>query len=200
MFHVRINALLLLAILLAVTGCAQAQIDGINKTCDFTNDPRFASLRGKIPLSMSGDEPPPTVRQISDRSKPSPEEREALLQLDEANSPCRAAKIKLASRYWPSDVVGLLQEVFMAYTNQTRLLIEGQISYGQYMSNTHQIFTQAMQVAGQYERAQQVANAASRQAAAAQLSATMQTIQTFNRQPTVTNCNRLGTGISCTSY
>jgi len=108
--------------------------------------------------------------------------------------------MRLAARYYPSDVVGLLQEVYLAYTNQTKLLVDGQITFGQFTNNTHQIYSEAMQVAGKYERAQQAANAASRQAAAAQLSATMQTIQTFNRQPTVTNCNRLGGNISCTTY
>lgn len=195
------KVVVLLSLAFSLLGCAQAQLASISKRCDFSADPRFASIRGKVPLDSRGaSETPPTVRQISDNSKPTLEQREALLALDDANAPCRADKMRLAARYYPADVVGLLQEVYLAYTNQAKLLIDGQITFGQFTSNTHQIYSEAMQVAGKYERAQQAVNAASRQAAAAQLSATTQTIQTFNRQPTVTNCNRLGGSISCTTY
>jgi hypothetical protein len=80
-----------------------------------------------------------------------------------------------------------------------KMLADGQITYGQFRQNQYQILTKAQQVVGEYDRAQQVANAASRQAAAAQLSATTQSLQAFDRQPSITTCNGIGSNVTCVS-
>ncbi len=67
-----------------------------------------------------------------------------------------------------------------------KLLADGQITYGQYRSNSFQLLADAQKTLGDYERAQQVADARSQQAAAAQMAATSQALQTFNRQPSIT--------------
>src|SRR5262245_8988071 len=124
MLKLSVRTAVLSAVASALLGCAQAELASINRRCDFSTDPRFVSLRGKVPLvSTTASEAPPTVRQLGDNSKPTPEQREALLALDDAKAPCRADKMRLAARYYPSDVVGLLQEVYLAYTNQTKLLV-----------------------------------------------------------------------------
>lgn len=188
---------------LFVAGCAQQraaqEVAEISQRCDVSADPRFASLRGKVPLNSTEATAPPTVRQIDDNSKPTPEQREALLNLDETWAPCRLAQIQYESRHFPADVVGLNREKQLAVTNLRRLLINGAISFGQYNNNQYQLYAQGQQITGQIMRAQQMANAAAQQAAAAQYSATLQALQAFNRQPTVTTCNRLGNSINCTS-
>jgi hypothetical protein len=184
---------------LFAAGCAQQEIAGIHQRCDVSSDPRFASLRGKVPLSTTEGTTSPTVRQLDDNSKPTPEQREALLTLDEVWAPCRQAIAQYESRHFPPDIVGLDREQQLAVTNLRRLLINGAISFGQYNNNRYQLYAQNQQIAGQIMRAQQMANAATAQAAAAQYSATLQALQAFNRQPTVTTCNRLGNMISCSS-
>jgi hypothetical protein len=190
---------LLLCVIAALSGCVQAQVSALRSKCDFSADPRFASIRGKIALSAAEREAAPTLRQINDNSRPTPEQREALLEFDEANSPCRQQAMAIASRYGSADIVGLFQELSLARTNQLKLLTNGEISFGQYRNNTYQLLAHANQIAAQYERAQTMANAAASQAATAQFSATMQALQTFNRQPTITTCNRLGGSINCYS-
>ena len=190
---------LLLCLVAALSGCVQAQVSALRSKCDFSADPRFASIRGKVGLSPAEREAAPTLRQIDDNSRPTPEQREVLLEFDEANAPCRQGAIAIASRYGSADIVGLFQELSLARTNQLKLLINGEITFGQYRNNTYELLARANQIAAQYERAQGMANAAASQAAAAQFSTAMQAFQTFNRQPTVTTCNRLGGSINCYS-
>jgi hypothetical protein len=52
------------------------------------------------------------------------------------------------------------------------------------------------QVLGRYDRARQIANSVSQEAAAAQLSALTQAYSAFNQHPTVTNCSLLGSNLS----
>ncbi|MBR2813371.1 MAG: hypothetical protein IKE60_01875 [Reyranella sp.] len=186
-----------------VVGCAQQrtaqELAEIQQRCDVSADLRFSSLRGKVPLNSIEGTTPPTVRQIDDNSKPTPEQREALLTLDETWAPCRQAQIQYESRHYPADIVGLDRELQLAVTNLRRLLINGAISFGQFNNNRYQLYAQGQQIAGQIMRAQRMANAAAQQAAATQYSATLQALQAFNRQPTVTTCSRLGNMINCSS-
>jgi hypothetical protein len=187
------------SIALVVAGCVQAQIADLRKRCDFTNDPRFATLRGKIPLSPIEAENPPTLAEISNNQRPTPSERAVLFELDGEASQCARDALNIASRMGSASTVGLLSETRLANVNLEKLLADGQITYGQYRSNSYRLLAHAQQILGEYERAQQIANAASRQAAAAQLSATTQALQAFNRQPSITTCNSLGNSISCIS-
>jgi hypothetical protein len=194
-----VRGALLLSLVATLSGCAQAQISALRDKCDFSSDPRFASIRSKVGLSIAEREAAPTLRQIDDNSKPTPEQREALLEFDEANAPCRQGAMAFVSKYGSADMVGLYQELSLARTNQLKLLIDGEITFGQYRNNTYQMLARANQIAAQYERAQSMANAAASQAAAVQFSSTMQAFQTFNRQPTITTCNSLGGSINCYS-
>jgi hypothetical protein len=149
----------------------------------------------------------PTLREINDNAKPTLEQRDALLALHEANVPCRTEAMAIISRNAPADVVGLFQEMQLANVNQLKLLVNGEITFGQFRNNQFQILTRTKQVAAQYLREQSMANAANRQAAAAesqaasaQFSTTMQALQAFNRQPTITTCNRLGGSVNCYSH
>ena len=183
---------------LLLTGCVQAQIADLRKRCDFTNDPRFESLRGKVPLSPTQAESPPTLAEISNNGRPTASERAALFEYDGETSLCAQDALKIVSGFG-SDVVGLFRETQLANVNLRKLLAEGQITYGQYRNNSYQMLAKAQQILGGYQQAQQIANAASQQAAAAQLSSTTQALQAFNRQPSITTCNSLGTSVSCVS-
>jgi hypothetical protein len=68
---------------LVVAGCAQAQLTALRNRCDFTNDPRFETLRGKIPLNPTEVESPPTLAELSNNERPTANERAALFQLDQ---------------------------------------------------------------------------------------------------------------------
>jgi hypothetical protein len=190
----------LIALLLALVtlgGCVQAQVAALRKKCDFENDERFAVLRGKFPLSPGESESPPTLAELSNNTKPSPAEREAIFALDAETTNCAREAIGLASRSGNTSVIGLFSETRLAKQNLTKLLADGKITYGQYRSNSFQLVASAQKALGDYERAQQIADAHSQQAAAAQMSAATQSLQAFNRQPSITTCNALGSGISC---
>ena len=186
--------------LLTLAGCVQAQIGALRKQCDFENDERFAILRGKITLSPDASEAPPTLAELSNNNKPTPAEREAIFALDVETSKCAQQALGIASRSGNASVVGLLSDVRLANLNLEKLLVDGQITYGQYRGNSFQLLANAQKALGDYERAQQIADAHSRQAAATQMAATSQAIQSFNRQPSITTCNALGAGISCVTH
>ena len=186
---------LLMAVFLL--GCVQAQIADLRKRCDFENDPRFESLRGKIPLSPSAAENPPTLSELSNNSRPTPAEREAIFQLDGEQSVCARDALGIVSRVGSASVVGLFSETRLANVNLLKLLADGKITYSQYRNNSFQLLANAQKALGEYERAQQIANAASQQAAAAQMSATTQALKAFNQQPSITTCNALGHSVSC---
>jgi hypothetical protein len=188
---------IMLISILSLGGCVQAQIASLRKQCDFENDPRFEVLRGKLPLSPSAIEAPPTVAELSNNKKPTPAEREAILELDSESSNCARGAIGIASRTGNASVVGLFSEARLARVNLTKLLADGQITYSQYRNNSYQLLANTQKALGEYERAQQIANAQTQLASAADMAATTQALQTFNRQPTITNCNAIGYGISC---
>ena len=186
--------------LFVLSGCVAAQIADLRKKCDFENDPRFASLRGKIPLSPSAVESPPTLLELSNNSRPTPAEREAIFVLDGEQSICARDALGIASRVSSPSVVGLFSETRLASVNLLKLLADGKITYSQYRNNSYQLLANAQKALGEYERAQQIANAASRQAAAAQMSATTQALKDFNQQPSITTCNALGRSVSCVTH
>jgi hypothetical protein len=183
--------------LLSLGGCVQAQIASLRQRCNFENDARFEILRGKLPLSPGAVEAPPNLAELSNNSKPTPAEREAILELDSESSGCARDAIKIASRVGNPSVVGLFSETALAKENLTKLLADGQITYSQYRNNSYQLLANAQKALGEYQRAQQIADAQSGQAAAAQMAATTQALQAFNRQPSITTCSALGRGISC---
>ena len=184
---------------LVLTGCVQMRIADLRKRCDFTNDPRFETLRGKIPLGPTEAENPPTLAEISNNNRPTTSERAALFEYDREQAVCAQEALNIVSTAASASVVGLFREVRLANVNQAKLLADGQITYGQFRNNTYQLLARAQQILGEYERAQQVANAANQQAIAAQISSTTQALQTFNQQPTITTCNSLGNSVSCVS-
>ncbi len=103
--------------LLSLAGCVQAQIDALRKQCDFENDERFAILRGKLPLSPAATEAPPTLAELSNSTKPSSAEREAMFALDVETSNCAQRAMGIASRSGNASIVGLFSETRLA--NQT---------------------------------------------------------------------------------
>ena len=165
---------------LALGGCAaggvamQAEINSLRDRCNFENDARFAALKGKIPLSPEGLETPPTLIELSNQAKPTQSEKAAIFSYDVEASKCANDALRIATRAGNSSVVGLFSEARIASQNLLRRLAEGQITYGQYRSNSFQLLANAQKSLGDYARAQQVADAQSRQAAAAEMAASSQ--------------------------
>ena len=185
---------------LCVSCAAETRVTNLSAKCDFSNDPRFKVLAGKVPLSPAQVSAPPTLAEISNNSKPTPQEKAALLELDKAGKICVDEAMAIADRHLSTGMQGMLREVRLANLNLQRLLLEGKITYGHYRQNAYQLLARSQQVLGEYERAERAANVAAKQAAAAQLNSTMQLLQAFNRSPTITTCNRIGFGITCTSH
>jgi hypothetical protein len=78
------------ALLLAfLSGCARIEMARLAEKCDFSADPWFVSLHGKIPLSPAEALAPPSLAEITNDNKPTSEERNSLLELDTASQFCR---------------------------------------------------------------------------------------------------------------
>jgi len=190
-----------LLVLVAVipSACASIEIHQLAAKCDFSGDPRFSILQGKIPLSPKEASASPTLAEISNESKPTPEERSALLQFDSASEPCRNGAIDIADRYTSPEIAGALREYGLTQLNIYRLLVQGDLSYGKAWETKYGLMAHWQQIVGQYDRARQISDAAAQQAAAAQISAAAQAFSAFNQHPTVTNCTALGPNLSCVS-
>jgi hypothetical protein len=178
---------------------AQMELQTLKNKCDFSADPRFASLRGKVPLSPDAEDALPTLAEINYSSRPTPEERKELLEADAATQFCREGAIEIIDRYASPDVAGAARSYSLAQTNVLKLLVNGDISYGTAREVGYELLARWQQILGEYDRAQQIADAASQQAAAAQMSAAAQAFSAFNQHPAVTNCSLLGANISCVS-
>jgi hypothetical protein len=108
--------------------------------------------------------------------------------------------MNIADRYIAPEIAGALREYALAELNIQKLLVNGEISYGTARETSYELMARWEQVLGQYDRARQIANAASQEASAAQLSALAQAFSAFNQHPTVTNCSLLGSNVSCVSH
>lgn len=163
-----------------------------------------------------GDESEPSLDQRMDSSKATPEEVQALLAFHrEGIEPCRRVMIDEASKVHPV-VPGILAEGFANGDANYIRLVKREETWGDYITATDQNvravrakLAQAEQaVVGKLEasHAQEVRQ---RQAAAAALSnwayqqqvllQQQQVINAMNR-PVMTNCQRVGTMVNCTSY
>jgi hypothetical protein len=192
------RALLVLVAVIA-SACARIEVQQLAAKCDFSGDARFMILQGKIPLNMKQATASPTLSEISNENKPTPEERNALLQFDSAGEPCRNGALDIADRYTSPEIAGALREYALAQLNIYRLLVLGDLSYGKAWETRYGPMAHWQQIVGQYDRARQISDAAAQQAAAAQISAAAQAFSAFNQHPTVTNCTALGPNISCVS-
>lgn len=195
----KLRWIVLILATLAVSSCAQVEIQSLASRCDFSADPRFEQLRGKVPLSSRQATTAPSLGEISNENRPTPEERTLLLQYSDVMHPCRQQALEIVDRYGAPEVGGAFREYALAQLNMDKLLVQGNLSYGQARTAKYQLQARWQQVIGQYERARQISNAAQQQAAAAQVMAASQAFSAFNRQPTVTNCTALGPSVSCVS-
>jgi hypothetical protein len=73
------------------------QLADLRKRCDFSNDPRFEVLRGKIPLSPAQVESQLTLAEINNE-RPTPTERAALFDHDQVGAVCTHEAMDIASR------------------------------------------------------------------------------------------------------
>ena len=198
------------SILLCACAASQLELEmnRLTRQCDLTNDPRFQILQGKIVLSIEEAANPPSLAEIMNEARPTEQEREALFLLDQAYRPCTVRILQLSSQYDPPIVTSALKELASASILMYARLVDGQITYGEYRQQSYEMGSRTDRVIAEYLQVQQIADAARKQAAAAQLMATMQTIQTLSQSylqhlppsPIITNCNRLGGAINCVTY
>jgi hypothetical protein len=74
------TALAGLVVLISLAGCARSEMQALANKCDFSADPRFADLRGKVPLSSAEATAPPSLSEISNENRPTPTERDSLIE------------------------------------------------------------------------------------------------------------------------
>jgi hypothetical protein len=115
----------------------QQESQAILAQLDFSNDPRFAVLRGKMPLSPGEASALPTLAELSNSSRPTPIERQAIMELDKVQEPYRTALIDVQTRYAPPTVVALTKQRASAVLELKAQLADGQITYGQYRQRSY---------------------------------------------------------------
>ena len=130
---IRIAAKLMLCLVAAASllpGCAQMEVRALANKCDFSTDPRFADLRGKVPLSPTEVSAPPSLSEISNNNRPTPSERESLIAFSDASQFCRTGAMNIADRYGTPEIAGALREYSLANLNVRKLLVDGQFLTG----------------------------------------------------------------------
>lgn len=209
----KFRALAVLGTAFLLGGCAQAvmqsQMQQLRASCDFSGDPRFASLRGKVPLSPAENERPPSLAEVSNAATPTPAERTALLALDQATQPCAEEALRIARANLPGVTAARLQQVRIDSLRQAQLLVNAQITYGQYRANTYQIMTSALGQGDRELRSIQAQQHAQQQAATAALATTGAALLEAGRprqvapqppMPTTTNCRYVGNALQCNTF
>lgn len=188
------------ALALLVSGCVNAQIAALRERCDFSNDPRFSILKGKIPLSPMESETPPTLAEISNSNLANAAESRAILAFDEAGRPCLSEATRIASRAGGPAVVAILTNLRQKNLAELKRLAEGQISYGSY----RQVSYSNLIMANRELAAVNSIAEANQQAAAASLIAAGNQMIDASRGPSsdlvTTNCRRVGQYLSCQSF
>lgn len=209
----------LLAVL-SLSGCEtmnqrQAESDdrAVKAMCDMAlQDSRLVPLHGAIPVNADGA----TVGQLSDSSRFTVAQKQALADIDNAMAECYTAKINWATKYEPPAAVSIYQAFFL----QERLLraraIRDDTRIGEFnearatlLSKSDELLTTARQQHA-YRQAEESARAAAAWAAFnSSLQQTQQTQimqQQLNQQqmqmnrPVQTNCSRIGNQVNCTSW
>lgn len=208
----KISKLIVFGVSILLGACAavrfESEMNKLYQQCNFANDPRFQVLRGKLPLSPEEAARPPSAAEILNSARPTEQEREALLLLDQVYHPCRVRALQLISQYYPPIVASVSKEMASTAILMVARVIAGQITYGEYRQQSYELLSRTERVINEYLQTQQVADAVRQQATAAALMATMQTIQTLNQSymqslppsPIITNCNRMGGTINCVTY
>jgi hypothetical protein len=179
-----------------INGCAQIQVQSWRAQCDFSNDQRFSALKGKVPLSPSESEGVPSLSELNNNNKATSTEIKVLYELNKLQTDCAREAQKIIAQHLP-EAGGLIAEVYLGYQIQMKLLINNTITYAQYRQNNYEIYLNSQKVFAEYIKAKQQANATALQAASYQLNTTMAMLQAYNKQPTMTICNKFGTGFSC---
>jgi hypothetical protein len=90
-----------------------------------------------MPLSPREGSTLPTLAELSNSSRPTPIERQAIMELDKAQEPYRTALIDLQTRYASPTVVALTKQRTSAVLELKAQLADGQITYGQYRQRSY---------------------------------------------------------------
>jgi hypothetical protein len=177
-------------------------LDACIKAID--GDPSYAVLRTKLII----DEGIPTLEMLSDRTKPTKQDVEALYKLHNAFQGCRKIILDAAAQAHPMRVVAYA-EMYTAVDRVWADLVSGKSTWGEFNQAR-----EAAKVTGREKLAQVEAQIRSglqhdhdtemrqRQQAAQAMqewSAQQQAIAAANR-PRTTDCNFMGNTASCTSY
>jgi hypothetical protein len=141
----RMMGVLALIVSMALNACtsngeqetnALREMNATVEQCDFSNDSRFVVLRGKMPLSAKANGALPTLAELSNSNRPTPTERQAIMDMDTAVQPCRTAGLELATRY-NLPTTAALKRLASANLKLKAQLVAGEITYGQYRQRNY---------------------------------------------------------------
>jgi hypothetical protein len=193
------------------SGCMSTQVASLRDRCTFTSDLRFASIKGKIPLSPAEVEVPPTLAEISNNAVPTPEESSAIYAYDAANAPCVAEATAIGRSNGSPGVVAIMTNLRQNSLRELKKLADRQISYGQFRQISYAYYVAANRElqgevnAMQIVAAQQQAAAAAMTSAGAAMIQASRPVQSFDPEPVrsapmTTNCRKIGQIVNCQSF
>ncbi|HKM65514.1 MAG TPA: hypothetical protein VJY39_23800 [Acidisphaera sp.] len=191
-----------------LTLSAKAALDSCVASAALGHD----DLAAHMPLNGNAE---PSLQQLADDSRITPAETQSLITWHSAIEQCRHGLLADIQPTLPTIAV-VLQTAYAHYDEVLVALMKHQISWGTadqqlvavrrqgqeaLMQASKEIVSQ-LQQADAAERAQRAAAAAALAQAAAAFSQAAQQQQLINQmnRPAITNCNRFGNMVNCTTY
>lgn len=191
------------------TGWTKAEVDvALAAAGDRCNqrlsDSQIDPLRPHINISNIEDS---TVQQMGSKQKPTPVEKNAILAWNDAQHYCQMeyAEVYKASGM-PPRMIQNHQDLWLLQKQAKAKLWAGQITYGAYINESVTNRREAAERNRAILDGIKATEMQQAQVAAQQRQATAQTLMMFNqaaglyRQPVQTNCVKIGSQTSCTSY
>ncbi len=127
---------------LALPACASAlkeRLDTISASCDFSADPRFAVLQGKVTLTSKEGGVLPSTADLLNTARPTSEERRALLLLAEERERCRSQLIAAIQEKGDAISTNIVKQTVMHFAAADAKLISGEWSYAQARQSKYDI-------------------------------------------------------------
>lgn len=184
---------------------ADAAIASANDRCDQSvKDPRIDPIRAYIPITNPESA---TIPQLASKKKPNALEKEAILVWDSMLSTCVQDHISVYKAIGaPANYIDNFQTLALAQKQAKARLWSGQISYGEYLTISTENRKKSAERSQKILEGMQADELHRAQLAAQQSQAAAQALMLFNqaaqpyRRPVQTNCVRIGSQTSCSSY
>ena len=192
-----------LGMLTLLGACMHQQVAELRESCDFRNDPQFASLRGKIPLSPSEVETPPTLSEISNNMVPTAKEAQLIVAFDALNEVCVRRALDILRKNSNPGVVAIVIALRQNNLRELKLLAERKTTFGRYRQISYQYFIAANRELQGELNAMAVIDAQQSAASSSMLSAGAALLgsnRPVSGGGTSTSCRRYGSTLTCQHF